>query len=93
MEESINGMKITNVTVYPVKKLLKKKMYNTDNATLIKTVTKGSGKNRFRESLYLSPRGDYFLHGKGGPLTRWSGGEDLVVISAFTLKLWLERYD
>lgn len=76
-----------------MKKILKKKSYNTNSATLIKTVIKGSGKNRIRESLYISPRGDYFLHGKGGSLTRWAGSEDIIAITLLTSKLWLKRYE
>jgi hypothetical protein len=31
----------------------------------------------FNVLLYLTPHGNYFLHGRGGPLTRWGQSEGM----------------
>lgn len=73
-------------------KRIKGKRFNTDSSNQIGMVTRGSGDSRFTEKLYISPRGDYFLHGKGGSLTRWNG-EGIVSISIETAHHWMEKYD
>jgi len=75
-----------------MEKRIKGKRFNTDNANKLASVTRGSGGSRFTENLYISPRGDYFLHGKGGPLTRWNG-EGIVSISIETAQHWMQKYD
>lgn len=66
-----------------------RKMYNTDTAKAVFNRSGGRGEGRFYETLYKTKRGDYFIHGKGGVLTRWNGGEDLIEIEGKALKHWL----
>jgi len=70
-----------------------RKMYNTATATPIATIedTKSIDQFRYKETLYKTERGDYFLHGKGGALTKWEGREDIHAIEGEALKFWLEH--
>ena len=76
-----------------MKKLLGKprKMYNTDTASIVGMRRGGSGESKFKEILYQTTRGDYFIHGNGGELTKWARGENLVEISGEALKYWLRQ--
>lgn len=65
----------------------------------------GKGANDFghvRETLHRTPSGRYFLHGIGGPRTRyaqsvptggWSGGEAIRPLTDAEAANWLERHD
>lgn len=74
--------------------------YDTETATEIATATQGRrGDFAFaEETLYRTPRGRYFLHGYGGPLTRWSrregngmwAGEGILPLSEEKAIEWLE---
>ena len=75
-----------------IPKLIKSKMYNVSTAILMGRVSQGTGDNKFKETLYQTPGGDYFLHGRGGDLTRWEGKEDLIAITPLTAKNWSKKH-
>lgn len=65
-----------------------RKMYNTATATKLASFIGGVGDRRVVEDLYQSPRGDFFLHGRGGILTKWAGRERLEEISGAAMEHW-----
>lgn len=87
-----------------MKKVINGKTYNTETATFIAEWDNGLGRSDFKsyeETLYRSPKGQYFIHGEGGAMTRWSrpcgnmtcGGEGIILISADEALQWCERHD
>ena len=68
-----------------------RKMYNTDTADYIAYRKGGAGDSMYYESLYETKRGDFFIHGRGGNLTRWNGTENIIEISGDALKHWLAQ--
>lgn len=74
-----------------MKKNINGKNYNTDNSEIIEACTENRRSGWFAENLRKTPKGDYFLHGRGGESTRWNGGEGIVTISKEQAKFWLKR--
>ena len=87
-----------------MRKIINNKAYDTDTATWI-----GLSDNGYEygtlcysgETLYRKRTGEYFLHGEGGPLSRyavqlgdndWSGGERITPISYETARKWAEEH-
>ena len=66
-------------------------MYNTETAELIGRSMTGSGSSRAVEKLYKTRRGDHFIHGKGGELSRWDGGENIIEVDDSQVRNWLKR--
>ncbi len=62
-----------------MRKIINGRVYNTDTATLVCDVSpSGFSRGDFRyedTNLYRSPKGQFFLAGTGGPLTRWAQAE------------------
>ena len=56
-----------------MKKVVNGKIYDTENATLIAEYAYGLNSNPGWETtaLYYDPKGDFFIAGEGGPITRW----------------------
>jgi len=84
-----------------MKKIINKKLYNTDVAEKLHTWNNGY-ENDFghcEEALYRTRRGAYFLAGSGGPKSRYaltqgnitSGGSDIEVLSEPEAIAWLEE--
>lgn len=82
-----------------MKKIIGGKLYNTKTATVVASITSGEGFSFREETLYVTKNNAYFLHGLGGPLTRWSrnvgqnsveGFEDIITMSIQEVKTWLE---
>ena len=54
----------------------------------------------WEEELYRTARGNWFIHGRGGAMTRWSqpvgdmtgGGEGILPLDPEGAKAWLERH-
>ena len=46
--------------------------YDTSTAKRISGIVRGSGPDEIRETLYRKKTGEYFLHGEGGPRTRYA---------------------
>ena len=86
-----------------MKKIINGKRYDTDTAKEI-TYTSYSNRRDFHywcETLYRKNTGEYFLHGEGGPDSRyavtvgqneWSGGEKIIPLTIEKAKEWAEKY-
>ena len=86
-----------------MKKIINGKLYNTDTARQI-----GSWDNNITdrlywvsETLYQKQRGEFFLHGEGGPGSKyaepsgqgsWSSGEKIIPLSYDAAQAWAEEY-
>lgn len=84
-----------------MKKIINGKLYNTETAKCV-------GSDRYSyprdfhywcETLYRKKGGDYFLHGEGGPASKyaekvdsngWSGGESIIPMNIDEAKKWAE---
>ncbi len=73
-----------------MQKIICKKVYDTENATLIKKVTFGSfgDPNGYEESLYQSADGLFFLYVNGGESSKYAK-EDIIRMGAEKKKAWL----
>lgn len=88
-----------------MKKVIDGKIYNTETATRIANWDNGvygSDFNACGESLYVTKNGAYFVHGKGGALSRWAvstgnngrcGGESIEVLTQKEALRWCEEHD
>lgn len=87
-----------------MKKIINGKLYDTDTA---KRVGQWDNNRSYRdfshveEELYRKRTGEFFLHGKGGPMSKyaescgdntWSGGEELIPLSAGKAREWAEKH-
>jgi hypothetical protein len=87
-----------------MKKVINGKTYNTATATRIADWDNGHFGGDFKaceESLYLSPKGTFFLAGSGGPLSKYasstgngrSAGDGMEVLSELSAMQWCETHD
>ena len=62
-----------------MKKVIARKVYNTETAELIATYTSGEcgGLDYMEEQLYKTEKDAYFLYGYGGPLSRYGQGDGI----------------
>ena len=87
-------------------KIIDGRRYNTDTATEVAEYSNYLGAGDFHtlpEPLYKTPKGAWFIHGKGGPQTAWAhyvgsgngrtGGEGMRVLSDEEAMKWLERHN
>lgn len=86
-----------------MRKIINGRMYNTETAKL---VVKDRGDDvrsfdYFEEELYRKKTGEFFLHGKGGPRSRYSeavgyfgsrGGENIIPMTEDEAREYLERF-
>lgn len=88
-----------------MKKIINGKRYNTENAKLIGEYDNGLSIRDFswcEMALYKTPRsGQYFMAGKGGPMSRfsrsvgqneWTGGEDLTPLTREEAFEWAQQF-
>jgi len=87
-----------------MKKIINGKTYNTETAKQLCDGGNNLPCNDFRELseyLYRSPKGQYFLAGSGGPMTKysracgnnsWGWGEGLELVSESEAKKYLEEF-
>ena len=87
-----------------MKKIINGKMYNTETATEVSSYSNGGSWrdfSHFCETLYRKKTGEFFLHGEGGPMTKyaescgqnsWSGGERIFPLTEAKAKEWMEHY-
>lgn len=87
-----------------MKKIINGKVYDTDTAKEMATGRSTYPRNDFHfweETLYLKKTGEYFLHGVGGPASRystsmgdnsWSGGEKIIPLTFAAAKEWAEEH-
>jgi len=86
-----------------MRKVIEKKVYDTDTALMIAEDWNGLGDNDFRslnEELYKTKKGNYFLYGSGGPLTKYGkssgnqtfGSSEIIPMSKKEAYQWLEQH-
>ncbi len=85
-------------------KITKGRKYDTETAREVGSYSNGGGWGDFRhyeETLYRKRTGEYFLHGKGGPMTKyakaegqnsWSGGSDIIPLTFDEAREWAEEH-
>lgn len=87
-----------------MKKIIKGKVYDTEKARFL-ALWKNYGSwrdfNHIEESLYQKKTGEFFLHGEGGPSTKyaetvgqnsWSGGERIMPMTYEEAQKWAEKH-
>ena len=86
-----------------MKKIIKNKVYDTKTAQEVGSWSNGGTWRDFshmQETLYRKKTGEYFLHGEGGPQTKyaesegsnsWSGGERLIPLSFEAASAWAQE--
>lgn len=85
-----------------MKKILNNKVYDTSTAREIGCNSYSNPRDfhYWCETLYCKRTGEYFLHGEGGPMSRyserieqnsWSGGEKLIPLSYENARKWAEE--
>lgn len=87
-----------------MKKIINGKLYDTDTAKELGSWSNAGGWRDFshmEETLYRKRTGEYFLHGEGGPMTKyaqtvgqngWSGGSKILPLSAEAARKWAEEH-
>jgi len=86
-----------------MKKIINRKLYDTDTAQEIGAWGNGYYGNDFNsmsETLYRKRTGEYFLHGSGGPRTQyatregnmWGWGEQITPLSFDEARDWAEEH-
>lgn len=87
-----------------MKKIINGKVYDTTTAELLGSWSSpGSVTNfsHFSESIYRKRTGEFFLHGEGGPASRyavqieqnsWRGGEKITPLSWDDARSWVESH-
>jgi hypothetical protein len=75
-----------------MRKIICKKTYDTDEATIVKKKTFGSfgSPDGYEETMYLTADGAYFLYTNGGPESKYPKGEDITRKSKAAAEQWLE---
>ena len=85
-----------------MKKIINGKRYDTDTAKEVGYFSRNPGQlDALTETLYRKNTGEFFLHGCGGPQTRyanadglsgWSSGERILPLSITEAKEWAEAH-
>lgn len=85
-----------------MKKIINNKVYDTDKASELGQDEYPDGRDfhYWMEALYQKRTGEYFIYGKGGPLSRyavntgagWTGGERITPVTAATAREWVEEH-
>lgn len=77
-----------------MKKIICKKEYDTETATLIKKCTYGyfGDPAGYEESLYQTPSGLYFLHVKGGKNSPYPT-EDILRLAKTKVNDWMKDHE
>ncbi len=75
-----------------MKKIVCKKEYDTESATLVKKVIHGEvgSKDGYEESLYMMPDGSYFYYYNGGEASPY-GTEDIKRIAKAKAEAWIQE--
>ncbi len=86
-----------------MKKIINGKRYDTKTARLVGLTTYGIPGDLYYwcEDLYLKKTGEFFIHGQGGPMSKysersgentWSYGHEIRPLSLKEAKKWAEKY-
>ena len=83
----------TGKEVHSMKKIICKKEYDTETATLIQKCTVGSFGDPagYEESLFQTPEGLYFIYGVGGEASIYPT-EDIQRLAKTKVKEWKENH-
>jgi hypothetical protein len=85
-----------------MKKIINGKKYDTDTAKILGSAgySHPGEFNHWKETLYIKKTGEFFLHGIGGPMSKyahrigpdeWSGGEEIHPLSPEEARKWIEK--
>lgn len=86
-----------------MKKIINGKVYDTETAQVLGSWSNMSDRSfeRIDETLYRKRTGEFFLHGEGGPASRyavqieqtsWRGGEKITPLSWGDARSWVESH-
>lgn len=86
-----------------MKKIINGKRYDTSTAKMMNSYSYGYPRDfsYWEETLYRKNTGEFFLHGEGGPASRyaealsgggWTGGEKIIPLSLEEAQKWAEKY-
>ena len=86
-----------------MKKIINGKVYDTDKAKELGSDSYSNPRDfsHWSETLYVKRTGEFFLHGEGGPASRyaerveqnmWSGGEQLIPLTYDKAREWAEEH-
>lgn len=89
-----------------MKKIIDNRVYDTDTAQQVGPAYSPAGFgpsdfDRYEETLYRKRTGEYFLHGEGGPMTKyaepcgqssWTGGERIMPLTYDEAREWAEQH-
>lgn len=84
-----------------MKKIINGKVYDTNTAREMGMDCGGDGFSHWCERLYQKRTGEFFLHGEGGPMTKyartvgqnsWTGGEQIMPLSVKAAREWVEEH-
>lgn len=86
-----------------MKKIINNKVYDTSTAREVGRDSYSNPRDfhHWKETLYCKRTGEYFLHGAGGPMSRysvqveqnsWSGGEKIIPLSYANARQWAEEH-
>jgi hypothetical protein len=83
-----------------MKKIIQGRKYDTETATLLGFDAGGDGFRHWREELFRKRNGEFFLHGEGGPMTRyaktcndgWCGSEAITPLTPEAARQWGEEH-
>ena len=86
-----------------MKKSINGKVYDTETAQVLGSWSHMSDRSfeRIDETLYRKRTGEFFLHGQGGPMSRyavqieqnsWRGGEKITPLSWVDARSWVESH-
>lgn len=86
-----------------MKKIINGKVYDTDKARELGSDSYSNPRDfsHWSETLYVKRTGEFFLHGEGGPASRyaerveqnmWSGGEQLIPLTYDKAREWAEEH-
>lgn len=85
-----------------MKMIISGKLYDTEKAKRLGVDGGGDGMSSWSEYLYQKRTGEFFLHGIGGPATKyaeyvaasnaWSGGEKIQPMSVDAAQKWAEEH-
>lgn len=87
-----------------MKQIINGKKYDTETAECVAEHTNNLPENDFNycdEYLYRKTTGEFFLYGKGGPLSKyavscgngWTSGKEILPLTDSEAKAWVESFD
>lgn len=86
-----------------MKKIINGKRYDTSTAKELSSYSYGYPRDfeHWEETLYRKSTGEFFLHGEGGPSSKyaesaggncWTGGEKIIPLTLDEAKQWAEKH-